>query len=284
MKVLIVGLGLMGGAYAYRLSNKGYTVYGSDLDLNAIDYALDKKFIENGSVNPKEFIITSDVIVLAIYPEAILTFMNSYKEYFHEGQVITDICGVKSDFIFDAISLAKPATYLSHHPMAGREKSGIYYSTECVFGGANFLITPTKDVLASPSKKEENAINILKQLGTDLGFTHISVMDIEKHNRMIGFTSQLTHAIAVSLVNSDHDDDTKYYIGDSYRDLTRIAMINDKLWSELFLENRAYLLEHIASFEMELNLLKMALYKEDKEALCKLFKSSTRIRKEMEKK
>ena len=161
--------------------------------------------------------------------------------------------------------------------MAGREKVGIKYSTECVFNGANFLITPTN------SNKEE-AISLLKKIGTDLGFSNISVMDIEKHNRMIGFTSQLTHAIAVSLVNSDHDEDTKFYIGDSYRDLTRIAMINESLWSELFLENRKYLLEHIASFEFELDLLKMALYKEDKEALCKLFKSSTKIRKEMDKK
>ena len=276
MKVLIVGLGLMGGAYAYRLSNKGYTVYGSDLDIDAIDYALDKKFIVNGSVDPKDFIKEADLIVLAIYPKAILSFVEKYKDLFHKGQIITDICGVKSDFVKEAYELSKPATYCSHHPMAGREKIGIRYSTECVFGGANFLITPTEGV-------EEFAIDTLKHLGVDLGFSNISVMDIQKHNRMIGFTSQLTHAIAVSLVNSDHDEDTKYYIGDSYRDLTRIAMINESLWSELFLENRNYLLEHIASFEFELNLLKMALYREDKEALCKLFRSSTKIRKEMEK-
>ena len=276
MKVLIVGLGLMGGAYAYRLSNKGYTVYGSDLDIDAIDYALDKKFIVNGSVDPKDFIKEADLIVLAIYPKAILSFVEKYKDLFHKGQIITDICGVKSDFVKEAYELSKPATYCSHHPMAGREKIGIRYSTECVFGGANFLITPTEGV-------EEFAIDTLKHLGVDLGFSNISVMDIQKHNRMIGFTSQLTHAIAVSLVNSDHDEDTKYYIGDSYRDLTRIAMINESLWSELFLENRNYLLEHIASFEFKLNLLKMALYREDKEALCKLFRSSTKIRKEMEK-
>ena len=277
MKVLIVGLGLMGGAYAYRLSNKGYTVYGSDLDSEAIEYAIDKKFIASGNVDPSLFIKESDLIVLAIYPMAIVKFMEKYNDLFHEGQVITDICGVKSDFITDATKLAFPGEYLSHHPMAGREKVGIKYSTECVFEGANFLITPTKD-------NKEDAINLLKKVGSDLGFSNISVMDIEKHNRMIGFTSQLTHAIAVSLVNSDHDADTKFYIGDSYRDLTRIAMINDSLWSELFLENRKYLLEHIASFEFELDLLKMALYKEDKEALCKLFQSSTKIRKEMDKK
>lgn len=276
MKVLIVGLGLMGGAYAYRLSNKGYTVYGSDINMDSIDYALEKRFIVNGSVHPEEFIRDVDFIVLAIYPKAILNFIQRYKEYFHEGQIITDICGVKSDFVSQAYKLSKPAEYCSHHPMAGREKIGIEYSTECVFGGANFLITPTEGV-------SEDTINALKQLGIDLGFKRISVMDIEKHNRMIGFTSQLTHAIAVSLVNSDHDSDTKYYIGDSYRDLTRIAMINEDLWSELFLENRKYLLEHIASFEFELDLLKMALYREDKEALCELFRSSTKIRKEMEK-
>ncbi len=276
MKVLIVGLGLMGGAYAYRLSNKGYTVYGSDINIDSIDYALEKRFIVNGSVNPEEFIGNVDLIVLAIYPKAILNFIHRYKEYFHEGQIITDICGVKSDFVSQAYQLSKPAEYCSHHPMAGREKIGIEYSTECVFGGANYLITPTEGV-------SEDTINTLKQLGMDLGFKRISVMDIEKHNRMIGFTSQLTHAIAVSLVNSDHDSDTKYYIGDSYRDLTRIAMINENLWSELFLENRKYLLEHIASFEFELDLLKMALYREDKDALCELFRSSTKIRKEMEK-
>jgi prephenate dehydrogenase len=230
MKVLIVGLGLMGGAYAYRLSNKGYTVYGSDINMDSIDYALEKKYISIGYVHPEEFIMESDLIVLAIYPKALVSFVERYKEYFHEGQVITDICGVKSDFIYEATKLSKPATYCSHHPMAGREKIGIAYSTECVFGGANYLITPTKDT-------KEEAIELLKQIGTDLGFKRISVMDIEKHNRMIGFTSQLTHAIAVSLVNSDNDSDTKNYIGDSYRDLTRIAMINENLWSELFLEN-----------------------------------------------
>ena len=276
MKVLIVGLGLMGGAYAYRLSNKGYTVYGSDINMDSIDYALEKKFIANGSVNPEDFIKDSDLIVLAIYPTAILSFINRYHDLFHEGQVITDICGVKSSFIHEATKLSKPAVYCSHHPMAGREKIGIEYSTECVFGGANYLITPLEGT-------DEFAIDLLKQLGNDLGFKRISVMDIEEHNRMIGFTSQLTHAIAVSLVNSDHDSDTKYYIGDSYRDLTRIAMINENLWSELFLENRKYLLEHIASFEFELDLLKMALYREDKEALCELFRSSTKIRKDMEK-
>ena len=123
----------------------------------------------------------------------------------------------------------------------------------------------------------------IRNLGVDLGFSRISIMDYNRHDEMIGFTSQLTHAIAVSLVNSDHDSETKNFIGDSYRDLTRIAMINENLWSELFLENKDFLVKHINSFEIELNKLKNALANNDKEALKDLFRSSTKIRKEMEK-
>ncbi len=276
MKILIVGLGLIGGAYAYRLSNKGYEVYGSDINQESINYAKENNFILDGDIDPKKYISDMDVIVLGIYPQTILDFLKENNSLFKENQLITDVCGVKSSFVEDAVALSAPAIYISHHPMAGREKIGIKYSKECVFEGANFLITPTIEDC-------EDKIELLKKIGTDLGFSKISVMSIKKHDRMIGFTSQLTHAIAVSLVNSDSDIDTKLYIGDSYRDLTRIAMINESLWSELFLENRLYLLEHIEAFEQELSTLRMALLRNDKETLVKLFRSSTKIRKEMEK-
>jgi len=276
MKILIVGLGLIGGAYAYRLSNKGYEVYGCDVNIEAINYAKDNKFIVEGDIDPRIYIPNMDVIILGIYPQTILEFLNKNNDLFNENQLITDVCGVKTSFAKEAYLISKPAVYVSHHPMAGREKIGILYSKECVFEGANFLITPIND-------NHSDKVDILKQLGNDLGFSRISVMNINKHDRMIGFTSQLTHAIAVSLVNSDSDIDTKLYIGDSYRDLTRIAMINENLWSELFLENRLYLLEHIEAFEQELSTLKMALLRNDKETLVELFRSSTKIRKEMEK-
>lgn len=275
MNVLIVGLGLMGGAYAYRLSKKGYNVYGVDKNANAINYAINNGYIISGGDNPKDYIPNADLIILSIYPQAILNFLYENKAYFNNKQIITDICGVKSSFVREATSLSLPAVYCSHHPMAGREKIGIEYSKDVIFEGANFLITPLED--------NQRAIDVLKRLGADLGFSRFSVMSIEKHDRMIGFTSQLTHAIAVSLVNSDHDKDTKNYIGDSYRDLTRIAMINEVLWSELFLENKDFLLEHISSFEGELARLKNCLATNDKEALKDLFIKSTKTRKEMEK-
>ena len=276
MKVLIVGLGLMGGAYAYRLSNKGYSVYGVDLNQKSIDYAKENKFIIDGSTNASDYLSGMDVIILSIYPQGILNFLKDNNKYFNDKQIITDICGVKSSFVNEATKLAYPACYCSHHPMAGREKIGIEYSKLCIFEGANFLITPTE-------KTKPFAIDILKQIGKDLGFSRFTVIDINRHDRMIGFTSQLTHAIAVSLVNSDKDPDTKNFIGDSYRDLTRIAMINENLWSELFLENKKYLFEQIKAFENELDKLKNALDNNDKEGLKEIFRSSTKIRKEMEK-
>lgn len=276
MKVFIVGLGLIGGAYAYGLSKKGYEVYGCDTNVEAIEYAKKNGFILDGDINPKKFIKDMDVIILSIYPQAIIKFLKEYNSYFHSKQIITDVCGVKCSFVKEATMAAYPAIYCSHHPMAGREKIGIEYAKEVIFKGANFLITPLENT-------DIKAIETIKQIGIDLEFGRYSIISIEKHDKMIGFTSQLTHAIAVSLVNSDHDTSTKNYIGDSYRDLTRIAMINENLWSELFLENKDFLLAHINSFEFELDKLKNALYNNDKEALKDLFKSSTKIRKEMEK-
>ncbi len=278
MKVLIVGLGLIGGAYAYRLKNKGYTVYAADLNEESINYAKEHDYIDDGSTNAADFISKADMVILSIYPQAILEFLKKNAKYFNENQIITDVCGVKSSFVLEATKLSKPATYCSHHPMAGREKSGVKYSKECKFEGANFLITPTRETSYAIVEK-------LRTLGTDLGFKRITAMDIYEHDKMIGFTSQLAHAIAVSLVNSDNNpDNTKNYIGDSYRDLTRIAMINDTLWSELFLENKENLIKHIECFEKNLDELKCALMNDDKKTLEALFKSSTVIRKEMEKK
>lgn len=276
MKVLIVGLGLIGGRYAYGLSNKGYEVYGCDKNIAAINYAKENKFIIDGKANASELIADMDLIILSIYPQAILSFLAENKEYFNSNQIITDVCGVKSSYITEATNLALPAVYCAHHPMAGREKVGIEYAKDVIFEGANFLITPT-------SNTPEFAVEAIRKIGEDLEFGKITVMSSDYHDKMIGFTSQLTHAIAVSLVNSDHDDNTKNFIGDSYRDLTRIAMINDELWSELFLENKDYLIKHIISFEYELAVLKKSLIDNNKDSLKALFKSSTKIRKEMEK-
>lgn len=275
MKILIVGLGLIGASYAKGLKEKGHIIYGCDINKETITYALDNNIVNYASLDPKDYINKVDLIILGLYPKLILDFINKYNYLFKKGQIITDVCGVKSFFLKDAIKLSNPATYISHHPMAGREKSGIEYADNKIFNGMNFLII-------NESNKEED-LNILRQIGKDLGFGTIKVVDKTYHDKMIGFTSQLTHAIAVSLVNSDKQDDTKNFIGDSYRDLTRIAMINEQLWSELFFTNKEFLIDEITNFEIELNKLKQSLINNDERCLKEIFTKSSCKRKEMEK-
>lgn len=274
MNILIVGLGLIGGSYAKGLKAKGHTVYGVDINEESLNFALANNIIDFGSQNPEEFIGKSELIIIGLYPNLILEFLNSYRHLFKENQLITDVCGVKTVYVKEAYKLAYPATYLAHHPMAGREKTGILYSNTEMFKKANFLICN--------SNHDQKHIDILKSIANDLEFGRITVISPEYHDKMIGFTSQLTHAIAVSLVNSDTEEDTKSFIGDSYRDLTRIAMINEELWSELFLANKEYLIGEISNFECELKKLKNALLAEDKDTMKKLFIASTKKRKEME--
>ena len=275
MDILIVGLGLIGASYAEGLKKSGHTIYGVDVSEDTLNYALEHKMVDFASKNPLDFISKAKLIIIGLYPKLILDFVKTYNPYFNKNQIITDVCGIKTEYVYDAIKLTTNATYIAHHPMAGREKVGITFATSEIFKKANFLI-------CNVNNKEED-INILKSVAKDLGFARISVISPEKHDKMIGFTSQLTHAIAVSLVNSDTEADTKLFIGDSYRDLTRIAMINEELWSELFLSNKKYLLDEIKNFEEELDKLKLALKNEDSEALKQIFRNSKKKRSEMEK-
>ena len=276
MKILIVGLGLIGGAYAKKLSELGYEIYGVNHRDEAIDFALKNKYIKAGSKDAKDFLNIVDMVIIGTYPSHIIDFLKQYQPYFKKDLLITDVTGVKSNYIEEATKLAKPATYLAHHPMAGREKKGIEFAHEVVFSKANFIITPIEGY-----EYDNKFFDMLYKIGTDLDFKNISKLDTKSHDFMIGYTSQLTHAIAVALVNSDNKTDTKKFIGDSYRDLTRIAMINEKLWTELFFENKDFLIENIQLFMDQLNEIKEALENNDSNALKELFIKSTKKRKEM---
>ncbi len=275
MKILIVGLGLIGASYAKGLKLKGHTIYGTDIKEDTIKYALDNSVVHYASLEPADFIKDVDLIILGLYPNNLLDFLKKYKHLFSENQIITDVCGVKRHFLSDAITLAKPATYISHHPMAGREKVGITFSDPKIFKNANFLIIDENN--------NEKEIDILKSIANDLEFSRISIISKEKHDKMIGFTSQLAHAIAVALVNSDDQEDTRNFIGDSYRDLTRIAKINKDLWSELFFANKDYLINEIDNFEYYLDIIKYSLINNEPEKLIEQFVRAKEIREKMEK-
>jgi len=275
MKILIVGLGLIGGSYALRLKEKGHTVFGVARRDETIKYALEHKMVDKASKNLADFIDEADLLVIGLYPKDIIPYMEKNRHLFKKDLLITDICGIKKDVVYQATSLAKPAKFIGSHPMAGKEKSGIEYASSNLFEGANFLITPT-DIY------EEKDMAMLKLMATDLGFKNIAIISPEHHDSLIAYTSQLTHAIAVSLVNSDSAKDTKNFIGDSYRDLTRIAKINAELWSQLFCSNKEFLIQKIEDFEHELDKLKTALLEENLKDLKQIFINSKEHRESLE--
>ena len=274
MKILIVGLGVIGGSYAMALKEAGYEeVYGIDNNLDTLKKAEKLNIIKKGYLNPKEILKEIDLIIISLYPRLVKDFVLENKEYLKDGAIITDATGIKEHFIDDILNiLPEGIDFIFGHPMAGREKKGIDFASKEVFKGANYLITVTS------SNKEEN-INLVEQLALNIGFKRVRRISPDYHDKMISFTSQLPHAIAVALINSDEEGrDTGSFIGDSYRDLTRIANINEDLWSELFLGNKENLLESIESFLVEINNIKNCLVDEDQEKLKQLFVKSTKRR------
>ena len=273
MRIVIVGLGVIGGGYAMALKEAGYEeVYGIDKNIDTIRKAKALGIIKEGYEDEKEIIQYADLIVLAVYPNLVKSFIINNKDNFKDGAIITDVTGIKQLFINEIINiLPQNVDFVFAHPMAGREKKGIDYATSQVFKGANFLITVT-------DKNKEKNLEVIENLAYEMGFKYVKRICPKYHDEMIAFTSQLPHALAVALINSDIEGrNTGKFIGDSYRDLTRIANINGSLWSQLFLGNKENLLQAIYNFEKELDKIKSCVENEDKETLQELFlKSSLR--------
>jgi len=272
----VVGLGLIGGCYAKTLREEFDTIYGVDLDDLALAYATRENVINKGFKDPKIPISESDIVVVCLYPHLLLKFIEENKNNFKPGSIITDAIGIKGDTIDKILEiLPEGIDFVGAHPMAGREVQGVWNSDPKIFRGANFIITP------HPKNQEKN-LDIIENLAKIMGFKKVSRITPKEHDEVIAFTSQLTHAIAVALVNSDEKNfDTDVFIGDSYRDLTRIAMINENLWDNLFMGNRENLIKKIENFEKSLDEIKNALKNCDSETLKKEFIKSTKRRKEI---
>lgn len=266
---LIVGLGLMGGSYAYALSKRGYHVNAIEINQLSIDYALEHHIIEKGATFDVDLIQQADVIFFGLYPNTMIDWITSYQKFFHPGCLISDVSGVKCNVV-DRIQklLRDDVEFIGSHPMAGKEVSGVKYANDEMFQKANFIITPTE-------KNSEAAISFLKDFAKELEFANISVLSVEKHDEIAGYVSQLTHAIAISLMNANGNPELVKYTGDSFRDLTRIAKINENLWTELFFLNKKNLIREINDFETALETLKTTLIEEDEEKLKELMIQST---------
>ena len=265
-RITVVGLGVIGGSYAMALTKAGYEVYGVDKDEDTLSKALAKGVVVASSVDCREFFAKSDLIVMALYPDMIADYLATNVKYIKEGTIITDVAGLKSHFIGAIESvLPKGVHFVFAHPMAGREKKGFDFADDKVFLGANFIVTPTENT-------DANAMEKVEQLAKEIGFGQIKRTSPKAHDDIIAYTSQLPHALAVALINSDSEDsETGKFIGDSYRDLTRIANINEKLWSQLFINNKQNLIDKIDEFQKQLELIKKCVQDNDFEGLEELF-------------
>ena len=278
-RILIVGLGLIGGSYAMALSKKGYEIKCITKDQKDIDYAIEKGMISFGTTElDEELISSSELIIFALYPTVFIKWIEENQHLFAPNTIITDVTGVKGSVVSRVQEiLREDVEFIAAHPMAGRERSGVEYSDDAVFKGANYIVTPTE-------KNTADAIELAQSLGEELGFARVSRLSVAEHDEMIAFLSQLTHCIAVTLMTSNNKDGLEKYTGDSFRDLTRIAKINDVMWSELFLMNREALLEQMDSFAEEFAKLRAYIVDGNREEMRKMMRASTERRALFDKK
>ena len=271
--ILIVGLGVIGGGYASALTQNGYKVKCITKEARDVEYALERGMIQAGTTElDRDMIGEADIVIFALYPTVFIEWIEQNQHLFKSGALITDVTGVKSSVVDKIQSILRcDVEFIAAHPMAGRERSGVEYSNPEVFKGANYIITPTE-------KNTPEAIEVCKSIGEILGFARISELTVEEHDEMIAFLSQLTHCIAIILMTCNSAPNMEKYTGDSFRDLTRIAKINDAMWSELFLMNRDALLKNMDSFIDEFIRFRKMLEDGDRESMREVMRKSTERR------
>ncbi|MBQ1215799.1 MAG: prephenate dehydrogenase [Firmicutes bacterium] len=272
-KILIVGLGLLGGSYAKVLKRFGFHISAITRSQSSIDFALREGLIDEGSVEVDPRLVgEADLVIFALYPHIFVEWIETNQHLFKSGALITDVTGVKGSIVYKIQEMLRPdVEFIAAHPMAGREVSGVENSTDKIFNGANYIVTPTE-------KNTPDAIETCMELGRLLGFSNVTTLSPEEHDEMIGFLSQLTHCIAITLMTCNDKEHMEKFTGDSFRDLTRIARINDLMWSELFVANKAALLEQMNLFLNKFNELKTMLETEDIDGMRAMMRHSTERR------
>ena len=278
-KILIVVLGLLGGSYAKVLKRFGFHISAITKEQSSIDYAIRENLIDEGSVELDERIIgEADLVIFALYPHIFVEWIQQNQALLKSGALITDVTGVKRSIVYQIQDMLRPdVEFIAAHPMAGREVSGVENRTDKMFFGANYIVTPTE-------KNTPEAIQTCMELGKLLGFSNVTTLSPEEHDEMIGFLSQLTHCIAITLMTCNDKENMEKFTGDSFRDLTRIARINDLMWSELFVANKDVLLEQMNLFIDKFMELKTMLETEDIDGMRKMMRHSTERRALFDKK
>ena len=278
-RILIVGLGLLGGSYARGLKRFGFHISAITKEQSSIDFALKEGIIDEGSTEiDARMIGEADLVIFALYPHIFVEWIAENQGLLKSGALITDVTGVKRSIVYKIQDILRPdVEFVAAHPMAGREVSGVENSTDRMFVGANYIVTPTE-------KNTPEAVETIIELGRLLGFSNVTTLSPEEHDEMIGFLSQLTHCIAITLMTCNDKENMEKFTGDSFRDLTRIARINDLMWSELFVANKDVLLEQMNLFIGKFNDLKTMLERDDIDGMRAMMRHSTERRALFDKK
>lgn len=254
MKIIVYGLGIIGASVCASLRAAGHTVYGKNRSRAPIDYALEHGMIDGEAENYRN----ADVVFLALPPAATLRELDEGE--FPDGVIVADVCGVKRSLEELVYSKPRNYRYVGTHPMAGKETSGIVSASATLFRGANFILT-------SCDKTDSVALETVKSLGRDMGFGRFTVCSAETHDKKIALTSQLAHIVANAYAKSSETRGCGGFTGGSYQDMTRIAGVDENLWTELYFCNRKALLDETDGLIARLTEYRDALKAEDEEGM-----------------
>lgn len=253
-KIAIIGLGLIGGSMAYRLCGfNGGKVIGYDTNAAICKSAAERGAVADIAQNVGSAIDGADLVIIATYPDSVAKIVKQNSDKFKKGAVITDICGVKSRISKEICSAVPDGVfYVGSHPMAGKEVEGFDNAEPTLFDGCGFIIVPTE-------KSDDKSIELVSSMTRHLGAARIAVNTPEEHDSIIAYTSDLMHISASALCLDFNENMNLAYTAGAFRDCTRIAMINPKLWTELFLENAEHIVTEIDRFSASLNKFRDAI-------------------------
>lgn len=267
-KIAVIGLGIIGGSICASLSKAGYAIDGTDIDGQAVSYALRMGYIQNEA---KE-ISSYDVVFIAIPPKATVSALDNIS--FKDGAIVSDICGIKSGIEKAVYAKARNYRYVGIHPMAGKETSGIESASPDLFNNANLVVT-------LHANTSHDALTQIKTYAKAMRFGRIVECSAEEHDRKIALTSQLAHIVSNAYVKSPQVKNCKGFTGGSFQDMTRIAGVDEKIWTELYMQNRAFVLEELDGLIKELSVYRDALASEDEQALSNALKAGRIIRQKI---
>lgn len=253
MNIGIVGLGLMGGSYAKAFKKINKRVFGWDIDQNIVNQAFEEGVIVNNQNDLSE-LKKIDILFICLHPDQTLHFIKTYQDHFKVDAIVTDIIGLKNDFMKAVQEIIRDdVNFIGGHPMAGREGMGFSCAHENIFEAANYLLIEG-DV-------EETYYIILQELIYEIGCKNIKRLDSQTHDEIITYTSHMPHILSTVFMNANRRD-IDFCTAGSFRDITRVSDINVKLWGQLIWDNRSLVLDEIAHFKSQLQALEEAVVKE----------------------